>query len=301
MHIAIAFDENYLTPVYVLLASLFENNQGESITVHAIATGISSIQQNELKQYVLNYTSTICFYSLGDDFANDFAIPATLWWTPAVYYRIMFPALLPDYVDKFVYLDTDIVVVGKLRKLYNTVVNDHPIAAVCDFVDSRPDLGINEPNSYFNSGVLLVNKDKWIQKDITGKCIEFIKNNPEKLIYVDQDALNAVLVNDWQKLDSRFNSMFKENSSNISMKQLRSALKDIVIVHFTTQHKPWSVLGENRLRYLYFKYFEKIPKKYRVRYNDFLWNRHRIRKFLEIRLGEVLAEYPTLNGLWRKK
>ncbi|MCB2379727.1 glycosyltransferase family 8 protein [Hymenobacter sp. BT635] len=301
MHIAIAFDENYLTPVYALLTSIFENNRAESIAVHAIVTGISAAQQEELKHYARIYASDICFYALSENFATDFAIPSSLWWTPAVYYRLMFPSLLPAQVEKFIYLDTDIVVLKALRPLYDTPLDGFPIAAVRDFVDSRPDLGITAADSYFNSGVMLVDRIAWVQNDITGKCIEFIKHNPEKLKYVDQDALNAVLINKWKKLDSRFNMMLNELPAGVPLKQLLHFLRDTVVVHYTTQNKPWSMIGRNRLRDLYFNYLKKVPKKYRQRYNDFTWDRHRIREMIEIRLQELVIDYPVLSTPWRRK
>ncbi|MBT9393953.1 glycosyltransferase family 8 protein [Hymenobacter sp. NST-14] len=301
MHIAIAFDENYITPVYVLLASIFENNANESILIHAIVTGVTDKQKIELKEYTFKFGSSIYFYGLEEGFANDFALPKSLWWTPSVYYRIMFPTLLPIQVDKFLYLDTDIVIIGKLRTLYEEDVKNVTIAAACDFVDARPELGIMKPNSYFNSGVMLVNRRSWVEKNIAEKCIDFIKNNPEKLLYVDQDALNAVLINDWNRLDYRFNFMFQEKHALIPMREARKQLENVVVLHFTTQHKPWSVLNRNRFRFLYFKYLKKIPRKYRNRYNDFSWNRHRIRETIEIRLSEWSVDYSTLVSGWRRK
>ena len=40
VHIAIAFDEDYIAPVYVLLTSIFINNRECRFKIHAIATNV---------------------------------------------------------------------------------------------------------------------------------------------------------------------------------------------------------------------------------------------------------------------
>ncbi|MDU0370357.1 glycosyltransferase family 8 protein [Hymenobacter endophyticus] len=301
IHIAIAFDENYLTPVYTLLTSIVENNKQEAIVIHAIVTGLTAEQRQELQQYAVARGSNVHYYDIEESFARDFVLPPTLWWTASIYYRLMFPLVLPAEVQKFIYLDTDIIVLGKLRTLFATDMKGLPVAAVRDFVDMRPELNIHEPDSYFNSGVLLIDRAEWVRRDVTNKVIDFIRNNAEKLVYPDQDALNAVLTSNWLKLDSRFNRMYMEIPKDQPRKQLQEFLQDTVILHYTTQHKPWSMLGENRLRDLYFKYLAQVPKKYRRRYDDFEWNRHKVRKMIEIRLGELAIDYPAMITRWLKK
>ncbi|WP_170172608.1 glycosyltransferase family 8 protein [Hymenobacter rigui] len=301
IHVAIAFDENYVTPVYVLLTSIFRNNTSTNIVIHAIETGLTALQREELQLYCAGYASSICFYTLENSFAKDFVLPPTLWWTASIYYRLMFPVLLPAEVEKFIYLDTDIIVLGPLQTLFNTPMQGLPVAAVRDFVDSRPELGIHTPDSYFNSGVLLIERVEWQKREITAKVLDFIRTNADKLVYPDQDALNAVLVDSWVKLDTRFNTMFRDIPHEQSRKQLQQFLQKIVILHFTTQHKPWAMLGENKLRNIYFDYLRKVPKKYRRRYDNFVWNRHKIRKMIEIRLSEWAVDYPALAIGWRRK
>jgi UDP-glucose:(galactosyl)LPS alpha-1,2-glucosyltransferase len=300
MHIAIAFDENYLTPVYALLTSVFENNQHESIVIHAIATGLAATEQDELRSYVASYASTICYYDIEDSFGRDFVLPPTLWWTASIYYRLLFPLVMAPDIERFVYLDTDIIVLGKLRSLFATDMQGLPVAAVRDFVAARPELGIFEADSYFNSGVLLIDRPQWLARDVTNQAIAFIRTNSELLLYPDQDALNAVLAKSWVKLDSRFNRMFPEIPRDQPRKKLKSVLQETVILHYTTQNKPWSMLGENKLRDLYFRYLKKVPAKYRRRYDNFSWNRHKIRRMLEIRLGELVVDYPALLTPWRR-
>ena len=287
LHIAITFDENYISPVYALLTSIFINNHGELIAIHAITSGVTLAQQEELTEYTSKYGCTISFYAIDNGFGADFRLPKTLWWTTSIYYRLLFPQLLPASVNKFLYLDTDIVVLQSLRELFSTNLGGHPVAAVQDKIVLRPELPILRPESYFNSGVLLINKTVWLEQDISGKAIGFIKNNAEKLVNPDQDALNAALLGNWVELEKRFNLMFEDIPTDLPRKNYASFLEGVALLHYTTQHKPWTMIGRNRLRFLYHHYLAMGPRQYRKHYPNFVWNRHKIREMLEIRLAEV--------------
>ena len=45
IHIALAFDNNYIVHVYAMITSIFFNNRNNNIKFHAIATGISNIEK----------------------------------------------------------------------------------------------------------------------------------------------------------------------------------------------------------------------------------------------------------------
>ncbi|MGI4743438.1 MAG: glycosyltransferase family 8 protein [Janthinobacterium lividum] len=301
LNIAIAFDNNYLSPVYALLTSVFENNTGSHVNIHSIVSGITTLQKEELIAYVKKYGATIYYYKLDYDFSVLFKLNSQMWWTESIFYRLLFPIIVPEHVDKLLYLDTDIIVLKNLAELYSTDMGEMPVAAVRDFVDYRPELGICSLNSYFNSGVLLISRKKWIEQDITTKALSYIKDNADKLLFPDQDALNAVLLNNWVKLSTKFNVMFKDIPADLSKSQIKLFLEDIVILHYTSQHKPWSILGKNRLRFLYRFYLWKAPVLYRIRYTDFVWNRHKLREALEIRLTEMCTDYPWLSKAINKK
>ncbi|WP_375416584.1 glycosyltransferase family 8 protein [uncultured Hymenobacter sp.] len=296
-HIAIAFDKNYLSPVYVLLASIFANNERGRVAFHAIAPTLSPAQQADLQAYAARHDSHISFYAIDENFGTDFLLPKTLWWTKSIYYRLLFAQLLPAGITRFLYLDTDIVVLKSLAPLFATDLGGRPLAAASDHIGRRPELGILEPGNYFNSGVLLIDKAAWLQQDVTSHAIAFLKTHSDKLINPDQDALNAVLVDNWARLDGRFNLMYQDVPADLTRQGQAAFLRDTVILHFTSQHKPWSMIGQNRLRNLYHSYLSLVPRQHRTRYADFVWNRHRLREMLEIRLAELALDYPLLEKI----
>jgi lipopolysaccharide biosynthesis glycosyltransferase len=296
IHLAIAFDQNYLTPFYALITSVFENNKGNRIVIHCIATGLSDDQLNQIKQYVHSKKSEICFYSIDEQAASKFVLVSK--WTSAVYYRLYFPLLISSEVKKLLYLDTDILVLKDLSQLFRTDLEQYPVAAVYDnYVKMAPQLGIHEEGAYFNSGVLLIDIRQWKEQQISEKAFQFLNDYPEKIKFVDQDALNAVLINNWKSLNSCYNTMYSSIPENCSRKQLSHLLKKITVLHFTLQ-RPWQLLCRNRYRHFYFYYLEKSPLKKYNKYTDFQWKK--VPSLLQLRLVEWYHDSPFISKIWRQ-
>jgi lipopolysaccharide biosynthesis glycosyltransferase len=185
-----------------------------------------------------------------------------------------------------------------LDDLYNTDLGKYPVGAVYDnYVRLQPGIGIIEENNYFNSGVLLLNLSVWREQKITEKTIDFLNQNPQKIKYVDQDGLNAVLKNNWMHIDKKFNLIYSYIPEALSLKDLEEFLDDKVILHFTL-NRPWNMLCGNRCRYLYFKYLKHSGVKVKKRYTDFEYGK--IPKWLKIRLLEFYNDHELFKLTWRK-
>jgi len=297
IHITLSFDENYINQFYVLATSIFANNS-HNIVIHAITSGISEIERKAISDYIVSYNSIINFYSVPADFGKNFRLDGN--WTVATYYRLLFPKILPIYINKFIYIDSDTLVVGDLSELWSTDLKSSVIAAVEDrLVTTRPDLGIYRPNSYFNAGILVINRHLWVEQNITAKAVAFLNDFPEKIFYADQDALNYLFKDNWVRLSNRFNLMYADIPEALPSSQFTAYLEDKVIIHFT-QHRPWKMLCENRFRYLYHHHLRMSPLGKRAsKYTDYTLSVNAITKLLRIRLRELYFDNPQVATIWR--
>lgn len=302
IHLAIAFDENYVTLCYVLLTSIFENNKSVKVVIHTIATGVNETDRAEIKEFVNKNGNEIYYYDIDSNNLQGLIFSRNSHLTPAAYYRLFFPAIVPAEVKKLLYMDVDIVVVGSLVDLYNTDMGSYAVGAAIDSnTKKRPDLGIYEPKSYFNSGVLLMNTDEWRKQKVTENAFEFMAKHPEKIKMEDQDALNGSLVNKWYKLDPKYNVTLFDIPENLKRSEYNSFIADKVIIHYTKgKHKPWMILNKNRLRFLYHLYLKKSPAKYKKKYVDFKLKPVILYRFLKIRAGEALIPYPKIYKIAKK-
>ena len=298
--IALAFDQNFITPLYVLLTSIFANNKGISFDIYAIATGVTDEQKAKLSNYVNENESTINFYRIDREYVASFATSSDARYGLAAFYRLLLPGLLPAGVGKVLYMDIDIVVVGNLAELYSTDITHIPVAAVPDPVEwDRPDLGIANRTDYFNSGVLLINVPLWKEQRVSEQAIDFLKKHPEKAIYVDQDALNAVLLNNWFKLDDKFNFTYRVVPFS-SKKILKEFIKNKTIIHYNESTKPWHRLSTNRLDFLYHEYFKLSPLAGGNSYHPLVLSPTNIKRLIKLKLNYYYFNAPYLSTLWRK-
>lgn len=296
IHLAIAFDQNYLSPFYALLTSIFENNNCINLVIHTIVSGVSDRAKDNIQIYAQENNCTIHFYSVNEDEVSRFVL--TSKWTSAVYYRLFFPLLLPLSVERLLYLDTDTLVLGNLTFLYYADLEGFPVGAVYDnWVKVAPHLDINEAGNYFNSGVLLIDVPKWKEERVSENSFAFLNMYPEKIKFVDQDALNAVLKNNWKKLDNRFNLMYSLIPEATSIAKLKDTLRGVVVLHFTLS-RPWQLLCKNRFRYLYFYYLRKSPYKPSKIIVDFSWSK--IPDLIKIRITEFYHDAPVLQLIYKK-
>ena len=78
-----------------------------------------------------------------------------------MYYRLLAPHLLPEKLDRILYLDPDILVINSLRPLWDTNLDGNLFAAashtgLTEFANDVNRIRLGTESDYFNSGVLLM-------------------------------------------------------------------------------------------------------------------------------------------------
>lgn len=295
-----SFDANYITPFLVLLASVFANNVEEEIYFHIGLTNASAQEKARITEFVEANRSKVWFYNIDIEQVRAFAPPSERYGL-YTFYRLLLPSLLPERVEKIIYLDVDLLIVGSLRQLYDTDIGTLPVAAVPEPVTFiRSDLGLQKLGDYFNAGVLLINMHLWRQQQIAEKTIQYLKDYPEKVEYLDQDALNAVLVDNWLPLEDAYNFTWRAIPPQASQRELQQLVACKTIVHFNTAAKPWHRMSAGRLDYLYHDFFDKLPYPKLQGYHQVVWNANTIGHFIKLKLLKFYWDNPNIGKFWRK-
>lgn len=162
MDLLVTLDQNYLGPLRVLLGSLFLNDPGEEFHIYMIEEGLTGAQVEELSQLCRAHHSQLHPLEVPDGLFTD--APVVRYYSRAMYYRLLAAELLPRELDRVLYLDPDILVIRPVRPLYETQLGDSLLAAashsgltgMSDYVN-KIRLSNYEAESYYNSGVLLMN------------------------------------------------------------------------------------------------------------------------------------------------
>jgi lipopolysaccharide biosynthesis glycosyltransferase len=249
-----ASDERFLAHAATMLCSLLEHNP--IIRIHFLHGSIPRSELLKLEALAANYgCEKIVFYDVRQVDFEDLRVDK--WASIAVYYRLLAPRLLPDTIEKVLYLDSDLIVRKSLAPLWNTDIADRPLAAVPDYIGGTAgrDLGLPDGTKYFNSGVLLMNLQYWRRNSVAEQAISFIRHNPDKVQYWDQDALNANLANQWVELPTQWNWQDFD---------ARGQDQEPAIVHFVSWDKPWRWSNKHPYKEEYHKYRLKTPwREYR--------------------------------------
>jgi lipopolysaccharide biosynthesis glycosyltransferase len=154
--------------------------------------------------------------------------------THTAYARLFLDRLLPDEVERCIYLDCDVVVRRDVEELWNTPLDGHTLGAVDNspWEDSgghQKRLGLREA-LYFNSGVLLIDLRRWRETGVRQRSLTVAERMGDRLILHDQDALNGALEGDWLPLPRCWNRRVTEPDLPADSP---------VVFHYMGWPKPW--------------------------------------------------------------
>ena len=265
INIALSVDNNYVQHCAVLIASIIKNNKSEyRYKFHILDGGITDENKKNLEAMKEFQEYSIEYYDMSKiDFS--FLPLNRSWISAATYYRLLLTKVLPETIEKIIYLDCDVIVVGDLAELWETDISDVCAGVVEDesSVRNSVKLGLN---NYFNAGVLLLNLQKLRESDFQTKWINYYKENESLIDLQDQDILNGVFNNNVKWLSLKWNAnatLFAKPKYNhyYNNKEASYAKKNRVIIHYTAEYKPWSKKCRHPLRKLYFKYLLYTPFK----------------------------------------
>lgn len=251
IHIAAVTNDVYAKHTAVMFNSILENNKSNNSIHFYIVGNLSEENQLRIKNSLENYPAEVIFFPVSETQFKGFKLYS--YFKKEAYYRLLLPELLDTNLEKVIYLDSDIIVKHDIIGLWNVNIDDYFLAAVqdagrCASKARRRVLSIPLKAGYFNSGVLVLNLKKWREDNTADQVIQFAKQNPRKLKYIDQDAMNATLYSKWLKLHPKWNYL----TARI---RKRKIIKDPSIIHFAGPKKPWKS-SKHPLRNEYFRYLE---------------------------------------------
>lgn len=247
MNILVTINRNYLEQLVVLLKSLQKSNHNVLFNVFVMAKDITNLDIKDVEKN-LSRKITIHLINISDSEIDNFPVVEKRY-PIEIYFRLFATKYLPEYIDKILYLDTDIVVNNSLKRLYSMDFQDNYFIAtthvrklIHKFHEVR--LNMNSSNVYVNTGVLLMNLNALRKNDIEGDIINFVNKNKYKLILPDQDILSALYGDKVMLVDSLiynlgergYNLYNLNNKNKIGLYWVR---KNSVIIHYYGRNKPW--------------------------------------------------------------
>lgn len=266
MNLLFTLNENYLPPFYTLLRSIFYSNSREEVfDIYLMHKDISENQLLRLEAFINNEGHSLHVIDCTNLFEEDTVV--NRYYSIEMYYRLLAPFVLPDKLDRILYLDPDIINLNSFAKFYNQDFKDNLfIATTHEYATkwiqplNNLRLGTLKSEDYFNTGILLMNLPEIRTKVTPDDIFKAIQTNKNRLVLPDQDIFNHLYWNrigeaDWRiyNLDPRFYSKLKLFFPAIYNQEWVE--KNVVFIHYCGKHKPW--LENEKYRYdLGFYYHE---------------------------------------------
>lgn len=216
--IALASNNNYAVLMAALIKSIIVNHHsGEEITFYLLNDKISKSSQAKINSLVVGFPKIYLIWKTSKEvFPSDFKLPVDGSAFPeATYLRLYAPYIVAKGVKKLIYFDVDMIVTTDVSELWNTDLKGCTIAAVQDVgriagckwggIPNYKALGIDENALYANTGMMIIDCEKWILEDIPSQVLKAMRENIEHVNYADQYGLNVVFSGKWLPVDPMWN------------------------------------------------------------------------------------------------
>lgn len=216
--IVAATDSQYAILLAALIKSIETNiRANQKIDFYIIDDNIGKTNRNKLLQSINTQITTIHWVNKSDIVPSEMKLPIDNTSYPLnIYLRLFIPHFIPKDIDQVLYIDVDMVVLKDISLLFETDLKNKPLAAVLDpgtltfahsyhGISNYKELGFPADTPYFNSGLLLMDAQKWRELNIAERVIECIAINKQYANYPDQYGLNVILANQWMPLDPLWN------------------------------------------------------------------------------------------------
>lgn len=282
--VVFAVDKNYVEYLSVAIQSIVDNsNRKNNYDIVILHQDLYEYQQRMMLDIINGYTNISIRFVHMTSFMQEYKLSSLMninHITTAAYFRLLVAKLFTSY-NKILYLDCDIIVNSDIALLYNTDIQDKSVAAVLDTTIAynldtvlleeglqkylKDYLDVDDVSRYFNSGVIIINVDKWKKNKIENKLLLLAKQNHK--YFHDQNVLNSAFHNDCFILPATWNFQyhvkFKWPKYRLSLPEELIELYDDIkqkpsLIHYTSSVKPWNSLHHSYTSD-WWKYARKSP------------------------------------------
>ncbi|MBB5373789.1 glycosyltransferase family 8 protein [Acidocella aromatica] len=251
-----ASDANFAPWLGVALSSILRFNNGPDVTVHILCDNILKTDLEKLRLLAEERNVVLVEYDISGALSNE---GTSLHTRPvpsnrpprlrllskhlsvghkvsrSAYSRLFIDRLLDPTIERVIYIDSDVLCRESLKDLSKIDIGDAIVGAVAELPEAASfngnKLNLPTPEQYFNSGMLVIDLQRWREADVGANCLEWLSKNQEATLWWDQDALNATLFGHVYFLNRKWNY--------INFQHAPETPPGTAIWHAAGPHKPW--------------------------------------------------------------
>lgn len=257
-HFGFGVNADYVKYAGVLMTNLVLLHPGRTLCFHLACDGIDKADRDRLDEFMERYHNARVFiYDVGHelDRLNPIRKDAPERLHRSVLLRVLLPEYVPQEVKRLVYMDVDVICCHCLDELFSIDLQDKAVAAVKDTksVQNAAALGLTS-NKYFFAGMMVIAAACWRQQALTARSVSYYQQHSDRLQFLEQDALNAVINGDFVELDKRYNFLIEVNNPLMCDYPASAA-----ILHCVNEAKAWTKGCLPEIQELYWQYVRQSP------------------------------------------
>lgn len=256
MNILYTCDDNYVWLMGISMISIFVNQKNTSdINIYLLGDRISDKNKSTLQSIAKFYDRSLIIINVTNiNISNSIC---SVRWPKSSYIRLFSGQLLPNNINKILYLDCDTIINSNLDFLWNSAIDSKVILGVKDCISKSylKNIGLNKDQLYINAGVLLINLVEMRKINMNKEIELFTKKYSGCLNYSDQDILNGILKGKIGYIEPKYNVMtlltcytytevmcLRKPTNYYEQSEIIEAVSNPAIVHYTTcmrEIRPW--------------------------------------------------------------
>lgn len=247
MNLLFAINRKFTDLLYLCLRSVVKNGGASHYCAYILH---SDLTPEDCRQICREVGDQVTCQFLRVDETQFAGFPESSRYPKQIYYRLAAPLLLPQDLDRILYLDVDLVVINSLKDFYDSAFDGSYYIAcshVREFLTrfNQKRLGVDADVPYINTGVLLMNLPE-LRRNLTLEQIsETAQRKMHSFMLPDQDLLTVmhgehIKLADTMcyNLSDRILSVYNASPQN-EPRDLAWVRQNTVIIHYCGKNKPW--------------------------------------------------------------
>ncbi len=268
MNVLFSINKKCMSLLQTCLWSVWKNGGDTEYHVYVLHKDLGKLEQEQLigdfpKEVDWN------FVEVPTDAFVDF--PTTKRYPEEIYYRLVAAYLLPETLDRILYMDVDTVVINSLMPLYHSDFEGNWFMgctntklALQKLNQMRLGVDMEKDVPYINTGVLMMNLPLLRENLNFNDICEFSERKKQVLILPDQDILTA-LYGEHVKLIDNLKYNLSDRILLAHNADPRNRVIDVCwvrehtsIIHYFGRNKPWKKGYKGILN----EFYDEIEKEY---------------------------------------
>lgn len=276
MNICVTVNSKYVRYLYVMLQSLYGNNEKGSINLYVLQRDFTESDKAVITEISERFQNKVFYIFVREPDLSEMPeyiggrndLPSEI-----ICFRLMLPEMLPDTLDRVLMLDVDLVINKDVTELYNTDFEGKVLAAAPNMCHNYV-VDVNWRKWYpqdrsdwthYNTGVLMWNLDK-IRKSyppyylLRQACIQQIEVGTfeEELFNVvfGENLIKEISAEKWNYIITH-QDMF-ERPRFRKYQSVQEIKADCGIVHYAALN-PWAEGAQCEKFSLWWEYAKKTP------------------------------------------